>query len=302
MIRPGVDRMILTSNVTDTALIFEGGGMRASYSSGLVATLLGADIHIDWVAGISAGSSCTVNYLARDAERAERAFVDFAAESQFGGVRTFLRGQGLFNAQWIYEETGLPGGVLPFDFATFSANPARLSIGAVHCASGDTVSWTREDVTTVEALMKRVRASSTMPVLMPLTTIDGEDYVDGALGSSGGIALDAARDAGFERFLVVLTQQRGYRKRPPRNPGFYRRYFRQYPRVAEAILTRWQRYNATLDELERLEAQGRAYVFRPERMTVSNSEKDVPRLRASFDAGYAQAQRELPAMRDFLGL
>ncbi|NLH70181.1 MAG: patatin family protein, partial [Brooklawnia sp.] len=44
----------LTSNVTDAALIFEGGGMRASYTAAVVVALLNAGLHFDWVAGISA--------------------------------------------------------------------------------------------------------------------------------------------------------------------------------------------------------------------------------------------------------
>ena len=62
----------LLNNVTDTALIFEGGGMRGSFSAGVVTALLDGEVHCDWVGGISAGSSCLVNYVARDTERAER--------------------------------------------------------------------------------------------------------------------------------------------------------------------------------------------------------------------------------------
>ena len=57
-------------NVTDTALIWEGGGMRAAYSSGVLVTLLAHGVHVGWVGGISAGSSCTCNYVTQDADRA----------------------------------------------------------------------------------------------------------------------------------------------------------------------------------------------------------------------------------------
>lgn len=56
----------LHSNVLHTALIFEGGGMRASYTAAVAVALLEAGIHIDWVAGISAGASNTANYISRD--------------------------------------------------------------------------------------------------------------------------------------------------------------------------------------------------------------------------------------------
>ena len=286
--------------VTGTALVFEGGGMRASYTSGLLVALLEADLHLDWVGGISAGSSNTANYLSRDAWRARHSFTDFAADPRFGDWRTFVRGQGLFNAQYIYEETSLPDQALPFDWDTFSRSTTRFRIGAFNATRGEQVHWGRDDVATLRDLMVRVRASSTMPVLMPPVTIDGEVYVDGALGPAGGIPIDAARADGYERFLVVLTRPRDYVKAATRNDWALRRWFRGLPTVAEALRARPARYNATRAELWELERAGRAYVFAPEVMPVGNGERDVARLVASHEAGLAQARRELPAIREFL--
>ncbi|GAA1173501.1 patatin-like phospholipase family protein [Ornithinimicrobium humiphilum] len=294
--------MALTSKVTDTALVFEGGGMRASYTSGLLVALLEADIHLPWVGGISAGSSNTCNYVSRDPWRARHSFTDFAADPRFGDWRTFLRGQGLFNAQYIYEETGLPGAALPFDWETWSANPATVRIGGFNATRGEPVYWGREDLPSLTELMIRIRASSTMPVVMPPVTIDGEVYVDGALGPSGGIPLDAAQADGYEKFLVVLTRERGYVKTPSRGDWYVRRHFRTLPSVAEALRQRPAHYNAMREQVLELERAGRAYVFAPDHMPVSNSTRDVARLRASHQAGLAQARRELPAIREFLGL
>jgi predicted patatin/cPLA2 family phospholipase len=292
----------LRSNVTDTALLFEGGGMRASYTSAMVVALLEAGIHLDFVAGISAGSSNTANYLARDAWRARHSFVDFAADPRFGDWKTFVRGDGLFNAKYIYEETGLPDQALPYDWDTYRENPASVRIGAFDAETGEPVWWGREDTPAIQDLMVRVRASSTMPVLMPPVHLDGRTYVDGALGPDGGIPVSAAEEAGYDRFLAVLTRERDYVKGPERFPRFYQRYFRRHPAIAEALLTRWKRYNLTREKLFDLERRGMAYLFVPERMPVSNGERNVARLRASHEAGLAQARLEIPAIRDFLGL
>lgn len=293
---------VLESNVTDTALVFEGGGMRASLTSAVVATLLEAGIHLDYVAGISAGASNTANYLARQPDRARRSFVEFAADPKFGDLRTFARGDGLFNAKYIYEETGLPDQALPFDWETFRANPARMRIGAFDADSGEQVWWSKDDCPEMHDFLVRVRASSTMPVLMPPVMIDGRTYVDGALGPSGGIAIDVAEQDGYEKLFVVLTRERSYVKRPQRFPSFYRRYFRGHPAIAEALTTRWKRYNATRERLFELEREGRAYVFAPERMPVNNGERNVAKLAAAHALGLAQAKRELPAWREFLGV
>lgn len=275
--------------------------MRASYTSGMVVALLEAGLHLPWVGGISAGASNTCNYLSRDGWRARHSFTDFAADPRFGDWRTFARGQGLFNAQYIYEETSLPDQALPFDWDTFSGSSQAFRIGAFNATRGEQVHWGRDDVATMRDLMVRVRASSTMPVVMPPVTIDGEVYVDGALGPAGGIPLDAARADGYERFVVVLTQERGYVKTPQRGDRLLRRWFRGLPAVAEALRERPARYNATREELFELERSGAAHLFVPEHMPVGNGERSVERLSASHEAGLAQARREIPAIRDFLG-
>lgn len=290
-----------TTRIGDTALIFEGGGMRASLTSGMVVTLLEAGLSFDWVAGISAGASNSVNYLSRDAWRARRSFVEFAADDQFGGMRHFLRGEGLFNAEYIYQRAGADGAALPFDWATYQASEAQLRIIGFDAESGDEVVWTQEDTPRVDDLMIRVRASSTMPGLMPPVHLDGHVYVDGAMGDDGGIALSQAQAEGFEKFVIVLTQERGYRKAPQRFPAVYRSIFRRYPALADALLTRWKRYNETRERVFALEESGHAHVFSPEIMPVANSTRDLSRLAAAHRMGLSQSRRELPALREFVG-
>lgn len=292
----------LATNVDDVALIFEGGGMRASYTSAVVQALLVEGIHFSWVAGISAGSSNLVNYVSRDPARAKQSFVEFAGDPKFGNWGTFLRGKGLFNAEYIYEHTSGPEQALPFDFETFTANPVQVRIGAYECDSGRAVYWAKNDVATMPSLMKRVRASSTMPMIMPMVKLDGHVYVDGALGPSGGIALDAAKAAGFTKFFVVLTQERSYVKERTASSALFRTYFRRYPAAAEALADRHLNYNQTREELFDLERAGQAMLFVPERMPVANGTKNVGQLQAAFDAGLAQAHREVPRWREFLGL
>jgi len=277
--------------------------MRAVHSAGVVETLLEADIHAGLVAGISAGSTHLANYVSRDAERARKSFVDLAADPNFGDWRSFARGKGLFNAEYIYEQTGLPDQAYPFDYGTFAGSGSAVRIGTFRCSDGETLFWSEEDTTTMKDLMRMVRSSSTMPVWMPPVLIDGEYYVDGALGHDGGVPLSAAREAGYEKFLVVLTQPKGFRKVPPRRlTPFYRSYFRRFPAVGEALLHRWALYNETLDEIEELEEAGQAVVFRPEQVKIRSYDRNVDRLAEAYDQGREQALREVDDWRKFCGL
>jgi predicted patatin/cPLA2 family phospholipase len=296
-------KLPLTSNITDVALVLEGGGMRASYTAPVCQVLLEQGIYFDWVSGISAGSTNAVDYLSRDIPRTASAFVDSPADPNFGGIRTMLQGKGLFAAEYIYEHTAGPDEVLPFDFETFQANPARLRVGAFRCRDGEEVWFTKDDMPTLGALMKRVRASSSMPFAMPMTVIDDEVYLDGALGSMGGIPLQPALDEGFDRYFVVLTRPRDRVMHPYSHlePAL-RAAWRKYPAVAEALIGRWRLYNQTREMLFDLEASGRALLFVPTHVFVNTATRSVPALRMSYAAGLAQARRELPYWRDFLGI
>ena len=202
----------LAINQPDVALIFEGGGMRNSYTAPMVVELLARNLNFGCVYGISAGSSHTVNYLVRDATRARASFVELVKYPRFGGWGSFLRGTGYFNSPYLYEElieNAPAGDPRAFDWDTFAANPAGMHIEAMDWDTGETVAWTRTDVKDAHDLGLKVRASSTMPLFMPPTTIDGHTYMDGGMGDSWGILLNAARADGYERFCIIRTQPRG---------------------------------------------------------------------------------------------
>ena len=78
--------------------------------------------------------------------------------------------------------------------------------------------------------------------------------------------------------------------------------FRKYPAVVDALVERPGNYNRTKEEVLELEREGKAMVFFPEVMPVENSERDVAKLAAAHELGLAQAARELPAWKEWLGV
>lgn len=290
--------MSMDINIPDVALVFEGGGMRASYTAGFAVMLLENGLNFPKAYGISAGASHAVNYLSRDAARTKASFVDLVNDPQFGGWRSFLRGEGYFNAHHLYEgiicERRFPDEPMGFDFATFAANPADCHIEAFDWENGETIAWTKADMLTPFDAGVRVRASSTMPIFMPPTPVEGRIFMDGGMGSSWGVCLDAALADGFQRLVVVRTQERAYRKKEmgAAAQAAFRALFRKHPLVAENTIERWRHYNQLLDRIDALEAEGRAFVFAPERMDITNRETDFATLQATYERGYNQANRE----------
>lgn len=288
--------------VDDVALIFEGGGMRAAYTSAAVVALIENGVHFNNVYGVSAGASNAVNYVSWDPWRSYQSFVDFSLDPRFGSTGTLLTHRGLFNADYIYREVSRPGGPLPFDYEAFMNNPARVTVTSFRRDTGETIYFTKDDMTTLDDLMLRVRASSTLPFFMPPVKVDGYVCYDGGLGEGGGIALPKAMADGFEKFFIVRSRPRGYRKPVDEGAGLGKTFFWRRPYAREALLLRPTRYNATVTKIEQLEAEGRAYVVYADEIDVSSSERDIEKLRENYSKGYAQMQRELEDWGAFLDI
>ena len=295
---------MIASNIFDTALVLEGGGMRGAYTAGVVTALLEEGLFFDHVSGISAGSSNTVNYLARDPQRIRFVFTDVAQDPRFGGWGSFLRGRGYFNVDFLYGTDAAFGDPFPFDWDTFQRNPATMRIGVFDAVAGREHWLGKDAITTPEDLMRVVRSSSTLPLIMPSVHYQDTTWMDGGLGPDGGIALDAAIADGFEKFFVVLTRPRGYVKPPLSRQQRLaaRALLAKYPAVADGMIYRPSRYNTVRRQLEDLERRGQAYVFYPEDLNISNIEHHPARLDDTFQAGLRQARAEAPRWHQFLGV
>lgn len=293
----------LTNNVTDCALVFEGGGYRAAYTAGFARVLMEQGIWFDFVCGLSAGASHTVDYVSRDLWRTRFAFLSERPQggAPVNGIGSILNGTRYLNAEYLY--TGcVEDGFMPFDWETFCANPARIAIQAFEGDTGRTRVFTKDDMPNATDMMNQVRASSSLPGMMIPIEIDGHTMYDGGLGKDAGIPLHMAEEAGYEKFFFVATRPRGYRKQPPtqRELGTIELLTRGKPYLRDALVTRWRRYNEALTHVEDLARQGKAYVVYPDEMPVKSSTTDHAKLVAAYDQGHAQGMRDLPQWRQFL--
>ena len=150
-------------------------------------------------------------------------------------------------------------------------------------------------------LMRAVRASSTLPLVMPPTKVNGQVCYDGGLGEDRGMLISQAARDGFERFFVVRTRPRGYRKPNLSHRGM-RAFFWRRPAM-RASLAAWDReYNEVCDRLEEMEREGSTLVVYADEVTAENSTTDYPLLEENFSKGSEQAKREVDRWVSFLGL
>ena len=106
---------------------------------------------------------------------------------------------------------------------------------------------------------------------------------------------------GYARNIVVLTQYGGYRKQKSASLPLIRARYHAYPRFVEKMEDRHLRYNDTLDLLNEEEKKGNVLIIRPKKpVNISRLEKNVEKLQALYDEGYADTAGMIQDIRAFL--
>jgi predicted patatin/cPLA2 family phospholipase len=290
----------LVNNVKDTALIIEGGGMKACFTGGIIYALLLNGVKFSYVSGSSAGANHAVNYVSRDILKIDRNFVDDVDFKEFGGRKSFFKGHGFFDSDKIFARDTEEGDIRHYHFDNFKNNPAQVTVSAFNCLTGETEYWTKEDMPNIKELMLRVRASSTLPIIMNKTKIDDNIYFDGGLGEGGGLLIDKAIRDGYKKFFIILSNPRGFKLEEPNHQLGIKLAFRRYPKLVDAILNRHEEYNKALDLIDRLEDEGKALVVRPKTEICSLNELDMGIIAENFIDAMYMAQSNMKDWREFL--
>ena len=118
--------------------------------------------------------------------------------------------------------------------------------------------------------------------------------LDGGIVDS--IPVKYALEQGYDKLVVILTRNKGYRKKEGKMRAA-KAFYRKYPLLQKALLKRNAVYNQTMELVERLEAEGKAIVIRPVNpVTVDRMEKDTAKLTALYQEGYDVAMRLAPSI------
>lgn len=270
-----------------TGLVLEGGGMRGIFTVGVLDCFMDHGVRFPYTVGVSAGASNGISYISGQRGRSRFSNIDLLKHYNYIGWRHFLRGRGYIDLDYIFYV--YPERYYPFDYDAFFKAPERFEMVVSNCLTGQAEYL--EEKRDRDRLLAVCKASCTLPVLCPITYVDGVPMVDG--GVCDAIPVRHALEQGCDRLVLVLTRNKGYRKADKDFylPGFI---YHQYPALREQLRTRYRRYNETLDFIERLEREGKAIVIRPEKpLRVGRTGHDPQALAVLYDEGYALAERLL---------
>lgn len=278
-----------------TGLVLEGGAMRGMYTAGVLDVFMEQDIRVSGMIGVSAGAVFGCNYKSRQPGRTIRYNKRFCRDSRYGDFRSLLKTGNIFDEELCYHL--IPEKFDPFDWKAFQDNPMEFYVACTDVHTGKPV-YHRCDKGDGRDL-KWMQASASMPLVSKVVSVDGQDMLDG--GISDSIPVSWFRSQGYEKSIVVLTRPEGYRKQANKYLFAIKRILKDYPAVFEAMGERHEKYNQTLDEVERLAQAGDIFVLRPSRLIkVSKTERSPERLQALYDLGREDAVAAMEQIKKFL--
>ncbi|WAJ22346.1 patatin-like phospholipase family protein [Lacrimispora xylanolytica] len=284
--------------MTEGALVLEGGSLRGVFTAGVLDVLIEQEIELSYVNGVSAGSMSGMSYISKQSGRTIRVNLDYVRDKRFLSFRNMVRNRSIFNFDFLFGE--LSDTLVPFDYDTFNNSRQIFEVVATRCKTGKPEYFEKS---TSEDFISAVKASSSIPVLSSMISVNGKKYLDG--GCSMPVAYQRAIDLGYEKVVVILTREKGYRKPllDKWTKKGYERYFGPLPKLLKALQDVPERYNRMQEEIDQLEAEGRIFVIRPDKhVTVQRTEQDKRKLESLYEDGRRLAEANLDDLKRYLGI
>ena len=268
-----------------SGLVLEGGGMRGVFTCGVLDNFMDRGIRFPYSIGVSAGACNGLSYMSGQRGRAKYSNIDFLDKYRYIGLKKLLLTGNIMDFDLLFDK--LPNEIIPYDYEAYAQCKERYEMVTTSCVTGEACYY--DEKLSPERIIDIVRASSSLPFVCPIAYVDGEPMLDGGIADS--IPIERARALGYDRNVVVLTRNRGYRK-PDKKGVVPPLMYRKYPALREAIANRNKLYNTQLELIERLEDEGEIVVIRPEKpIVVDRMERDVTKLLDLYNEGYDCASK-----------
>lgn len=262
--------------------------MRGVFTCGVLDCLMDRGVRFPYTIGVSAGACNGLSFMSRQRGRARYSNIDLLDKYRYISLKHLILKGNIMDFDLLFDD--FPNRIIPYDYPAYAACEERFEMVTTSCRTGRACYF--DEKHDPERIIDIVKASSSLPFVSPVSYVDGEPMLDGGIADS--IPLLRARELGFDNNLVVLTRNKGYRKKESSMP-LAKIIYRKYPHLQEALTERNAIYNRTMDMIERLEEEGRLTVIRPIRkLEVSRMEKDTKKLTSLYQEGYDEANRLLP--------
>lgn len=279
--------------MTKTGLVLEGGGFRGIYTAGVLDVFLDEGIDFEGLIGVSAGAIHGCSFVSRQRGRSIRYYRKYCGDPRMMSIRNWLKTGNAVDTDFCYHQ--LPEVLDKFDEQAFTENPTAFYVTCTNLETGKPEYFRLKEM---HREIDYLRASASLPYFSQIVELKGKKYLDG--GCSDSVPLEAFEKLGYERNVVVLTQPASYVKKPEFQL-MARTVYRKYPRFAEALVNRHERYNAMMELLDQRQRQGSIFIIRPSsKLDIGRMENDVNKVQGVYELGVKNARDSLDALKLWL--
>lgn len=268
-----------------TGLVLEGGGMRGVFTSGVLDAFMKHNLYFKYIVAVSAGACNGMSYVSHQPRRARVSNIDYLARYRYIGLRHLVTQGCIFDQELLYDK--FPNELLPFDFDEYFKHSQSFEMVTTNCLTGQAMYLS--EAHDRQRSLDIVKASSSLPFVSKIVNVDGLPMLDGGIVDS--IPIHRAIETGHDHNVVILTRNKGWRDtgKDRKVPAFI---YKNYPRLRVALSHRLKVYNAQMDLIDRLEAEGRITCIRPLRpMEVGRIENDMMKLERLYEEGFALGEQ-----------
>lgn len=266
-----------------TGLIDVGGGLRGIYAAGVMDRFLDDGVSFDLGIGVSAGSANISSFIAGQKKRNYAFYTEYSQRDEYMSRRNISKKGCYLDVSYIYGTLSNSGGENPLDFKALCESPTEFIAVATDAIGGEVKYFTKADMR--PDYYNVLMASSAIPYVCRPQEVDGTLYYDGAL--SDPVPIEKAFAMGCDRVVLVLTNPVDYLKDKDEDIRLAERIRDRYPLSAEALISRAEKYNTSVDLAKQLEHEGKVRIIAPfDTCGVDTLTKDVKALDALYRIGY----------------
>lgn len=86
-----------------TGLVLEGGGMRCTFTAGVLDYFMDKGIYFPYTIGVSAGATTGISYAARQRGRARYSNIDLMKQYDYVGLKTFIKQRNIMDFNLLFN-------------------------------------------------------------------------------------------------------------------------------------------------------------------------------------------------------
>lgn len=229
-------------HLNNNALLVEGGGMRGTFSTGVLDAFLHNNFNpFRFGIGVSSGAVNLACYLSKQFGRNQEIYCDYSLRKEFIDFIRFFKGGDLLDIRWLWD---IVEKEYPLDQQQLFNNQTEFYLVMTHMLTGKAQYLKPEYHNIIDSLM----ASSAIPRVTRPVLIEDQYYVDG--GVADALPIEWAYNKGIDNLVIIRTRAYDYNKISDRGDHIFSSlYLRDHSQLADALRNRSSRYQHSIDLL-----------------------------------------------------